>query len=82
MPAAETDFSPAEVDRARRYHRPLYLAFTAEAALGLAVAAAYAFGGRDLHLSDLDPPSLVYACLFSHPTPPERVASARAWKAR
>lgn len=45
MPAAETDFSPAEVDRARRYHRPLYLAFAAETALGLAVAAAYAFAG-------------------------------------
>lgn len=42
MTAAETDFSPAEVDRARRYHRPLYLAFAAEATLGLAVAAGYA----------------------------------------
>jgi STE24 endopeptidase len=45
MPAAETDFSPAEVDRARRYHRPLYVAFAVEAALALAVAAAYAFTG-------------------------------------
>lgn len=44
MPGADTDFSPAEVERASRYHRPLYVAFLAEAALGLAVAAAFAFG--------------------------------------
>jgi STE24 endopeptidase len=28
------------------------------------------------NLSDLDPPPLVYALLFSHPTPPERLAAA------
>ena len=30
------------------------------------------------NLSDLDPPRLVYLLLFSHPTPPERIAAARA----
>src|SRR5205823_8865410 len=33
------------------------------------------------NLSDLDPPRLVYLFLFSHPTPPERLASGRAWRA-
>jgi Zn-dependent protease with chaperone function len=31
------------------------------------------------NLADLEPPPAVYALLFSHPTPPERVAAARAW---
>jgi len=31
------------------------------------------------NLADLDPPRLVYAVLFSHPTPPERIAAARAF---
>ena len=31
---------------------------------------------------DLDPPSLVYALLFTHPTPPERIAAVRATMAR
>jgi STE24 endopeptidase len=31
------------------------------------------------NLSDLEPPRAVYALLFSHPTPPERIAAARAW---
>ncbi|MHB8470698.1 MAG: M48 family metalloprotease [Gaiellaceae bacterium] len=30
------------------------------------------------NLSDLDPPRLAYALLFTHPTPPERLALARA----
>lgn len=30
------------------------------------------------NLSDLDPAPLVYALLFTHPTPPERIAAARA----
>lgn len=30
------------------------------------------------NLSDLDPPRLVYLMLFTHPTPPERIALARA----
>jgi STE24 endopeptidase len=30
------------------------------------------------NLSDLDPPRLVYLLLFSHPTPPERIAASRA----
>ena len=34
------------------------------------------------NLSDLDPPPLVYALLFSHPTPPERIAAVRATMAR
>ena len=37
---------------------------------------------RDLavsNLSDLDPPKLLYLMAFSHPTPPERIASARHW---
>jgi STE24 endopeptidase len=29
------------------------------------------------NLSDLDPPPLLYAVLFTHPTPPERIAAAR-----
>ena len=31
------------------------------------------------NLADLEPPRTVYALLFSHPTPPERIAAARAW---
>jgi Zn-dependent protease with chaperone function len=31
------------------------------------------------NLSDLDPPRPVYALLFTHPTPPERIAAGRAW---
>ncbi|HJQ73707.1 MAG TPA: M48 family metalloprotease [Gaiellaceae bacterium] len=31
------------------------------------------------NLSDLEPPRLVYLLLFSHPTPPERLALGRAW---
>ena len=31
------------------------------------------------NLSDLDPPRLVYALLFTHPTPPERLAAAAAF---
>jgi STE24 endopeptidase len=31
------------------------------------------------NLSDLEPPRLVYVLLFSHPTPPERLAIGRAW---
>jgi STE24 endopeptidase len=52
MPAAVTDFSPAEVDRARRYHGPLYLAFVVETTLGLAVAAAYAFAAPGQQLAE------------------------------
>lgn len=33
------------------------------------------------NLSDLDPPRAAYALLFSHPTPPERIAAGRAWAA-
>jgi STE24 endopeptidase len=29
------------------------------------------------NLADLDPPALLYALLFTHPTPPERIAAAR-----
>jgi STE24 endopeptidase len=32
------------------------------------------------NLSDLVPPRLVYLLLFSHPTPPERLAFGRAWE--
>jgi STE24 endopeptidase len=31
------------------------------------------------NLADLEPPWAVYTLLFSHPTPPERIAAARAW---
>jgi STE24 endopeptidase len=31
------------------------------------------------NLADLEPPRAVYALLFSHPTPPERIAAAHAW---
>ena len=31
------------------------------------------------NLADLDPPRLVYLMLFSHPTPPERIAAAHAF---
>jgi STE24 endopeptidase len=33
------------------------------------------------NLSDLEPPRLVYLLLFSHPTPPERLAIGRSWRA-
>ena len=33
------------------------------------------------NLADLDPPRLAYVLLFSHPTPPERLALGRAWAA-
>jgi STE24 endopeptidase len=39
---------------------------------------------RDLatsNLIDLDPPKWLYRFLFSHPTPPERIAAARRWAA-
>jgi STE24 endopeptidase len=29
------------------------------------------------NLADLDPPALLYALLFTHPTPTERIAAAR-----
>ena len=32
------------------------------------------------NLSDLEPSRLVYVFLFSHPTPPERLALGRAWR--
>ena len=63
---------------------------TDAAALGLALAAAsfagrpargrWTFGFRRLalaNLADLDPPLLLYTLLFTHPTPPERIAAAR-----
>jgi len=31
------------------------------------------------NLADLEPPRAAYALLFSHPTPPQRIAAARAW---
>jgi STE24 endopeptidase len=34
------------------------------------------------NLADLEPPRAVYALLFSHPTPSERIAAARAWRRR
>jgi len=40
---------------------------------------------RDLarsNLSDLDPPRPIYLLLFTHPTPPERIAAARGWPSR
>lgn len=33
------------------------------------------------NLADLEPPRLAYLLLFSHPTPPERLALGRAWAA-
>jgi STE24 endopeptidase len=33
------------------------------------------------NLADLEPPPLAYVLLFSHPTPPERLALGRAWAA-
>ena len=42
MPAT-ADFTPDDVERARRYHRPLYRALALDVALGLAVLAALAF---------------------------------------
>ena len=46
-------------------------------------AAAFARAHVELarrNLSDLDPPRLAYLLLFSHPTPPERLALGRAWQ--
>src|SRR5207245_861538 len=34
------------------------------------------------NLSDLDPPRPLYLLLFTHPTPPERIANARRWTDR
>ena len=34
------------------------------------------------NLIDLDPPRFLYLMLFSHPTPPERIALARRWAAQ
>jgi STE24 endopeptidase len=31
------------------------------------------------NLSELDPPRLAYLLMFTHPTPPERLAFGRAW---
>lgn len=33
------------------------------------------------NLSELEPPRLAYLLLFSHPTPPERLAAGEAWRA-
>ena len=33
------------------------------------------------NLSELEPPRLAYLLMFTHPTPPERLALARAWAA-
>jgi Zn-dependent protease with chaperone function len=33
------------------------------------------------NLADLDPPRALYLLLFSHPTPPERLAAAARWTA-
>jgi STE24 endopeptidase len=44
--------------------------------------AAFGRAHRELarrNLSDLEPPQLAYVFLFSHPTPPERLAAGRAW---
>src|ERR687883_324881 len=38
-------FSREQVERARRYHRPLYLTFAVEALVGSGLLAALAFGG-------------------------------------
>jgi STE24 endopeptidase len=45
--------------------------------------AAFARAHKELasrNLSDLEPPRLAYLFLFSHPTPPERLALGRAWQ--
>src|SRR5712692_772798 len=46
-------FTPAELERSRRYHRPLYAVRLVELVLGIAVLAALAFGrvgqGFDFH---------------------------------
>jgi STE24 endopeptidase len=34
------------------------------------------------NLADLDPPRLAYVAMFSHPTPPERIAFGRRWAER
>ena len=46
-------------------------------------AAAFARAHVELarrNLSELEPPRLAYLLLFSHPTPPERLALGRAWR--
>jgi hypothetical protein len=106
-------FSEEEVARARRYHRPLYWAAAADAAIEASVLAALVWSGAGAaldpgslpwwgrtpayaaivvaasaaarappalwsptNLTDLDPPRLLYLLLFTHPTPPERLAAA------
>jgi STE24 endopeptidase len=44
----EEFFEREQVDRSRRYHRPLYFALLANTALGLAVLASLSFAGPDL----------------------------------
>jgi STE24 endopeptidase len=34
----------------------------------------------ETNLSDLDPPRWLYRLLFTHPTPPERLAAGAAWR--
>ena len=43
MSGAEPDFTQEEIERGRRYHRPLYRLFFANAALSIAVLASLAF---------------------------------------
>lgn len=43
MADARADFTPAEIERARRYHRPRYAVLGIEAAVGLGVTGALAF---------------------------------------
>jgi STE24 endopeptidase len=50
MANALADFTPAEVERARRYHRPVYAALLAETALGLGLLSVLAFGPAGDHV--------------------------------
>jgi Zn-dependent protease with chaperone function len=78
--ALELVLLPAGAWISRRYEREADLAsleLTGE-------PDAFARAHRDLalrNLSELEPPRLAYLLLFSHPTPPERLAAGDAWRA-
>lgn len=74
--AAEAVIAPFFMALSRRYEREadaFAIAVTGEAS----TFARMMSGLARTNLSDLQPPRLAYLFLFSHPTPPERLASSR-----
>lgn len=77
--ALELAFLPAGAAISRRYER-----VADRASLDLTEEPdAFARAHTELarrNLSELDPPRLAYLLLFSHPTPPQRLAAGDAWR--